>query len=117
MHFVDGQSHAVPLFISTHLLPLHFLYYRNVAVLMHDIYTHSAPPNIIDLFEHVFNIHSYNTRASKHQNLYTKRFDLEIQRNSLSVFGAKLWNELPVCLRELPKKSLKTKLTLKLFSI
>ena len=49
----------------------------------------NAPSNIIqDLFQDISDIHSHNTRLS-------------IQVNSFSRIGTKVWNEMPVTLRNL----------------
>ena len=42
---------------------------------------------------------------------------LEIQKRAFSRVGAKIWNEMPASLRELPKKHLQTKLHSFLFDI
>ena len=50
MYFGDYKSHAVPYFLSSRFLPLDFLYFKSVAVLMHDISNNLSPPNIANLF-------------------------------------------------------------------
>ena len=48
-------------------------------------------------------IHSYNTRSSSENKFYIKKSRLEIQKRAFSRVGAKIWNEMPASLRELPK--------------
>ena len=55
-------------------------------------------------------IHSYNTRSSTSGNFYLKSSRLEIGKKSFSRVGARVWNEIPQQLRELPKKQFKDKL-------
>ena len=50
MYFGDYKFHAVPYFLSSRFLPLDFLYFKSVAVLMHDISNNLLTPNIANLF-------------------------------------------------------------------
>ena len=50
-------------------------------------------------------VHSYNTRSSTSRNFYIQKSSLEIQKKSFSRIGAKLWNEIPTKLRDLPKRT------------
>ena len=59
--------------------------------------------NIQELFLPLSPVHSYSTRSSTSQNFYIKKSSLEIQKNSFSRPGAKLWNEIPTKLRTLSK--------------
>ena len=109
MYFAKKNEHTVPLFINANLLPLNFLYYKTLSELMYDVRNASAPLNVCDLFTHTSSIHSYNTRSSTSNNIYIKRSRLEIRKNAFSRIGAKLLNEIPCSLRELPKASFKKK--------
>ena len=100
MFFAGNRSHAIPLFVSANVLPLNMLYFETVCSLMQDISTNSAPQNICDLFTCSCDVHTYNTRFSDAGR---------IQRNSFSIFGAKLWNCLKPELRKIRKKLSKIK--------
>ena len=50
MHVGDYKSHAVPYFGSSSLLPLDLLYFKSVAILMHDTPDSLSPPKISNLF-------------------------------------------------------------------
>ena len=104
MYFMDIREHAIPLFIDADILPVTFMYYKSIARLMHDINNNHSPPNLLNLFEKTSTIHSYNTRSSTSGNFHVKSSKLKIQKNSLSRFGVKLWNEIPCHIRDLPKK-------------
>ena len=84
---------------------------------MHDVSTASAPINIRNLFTKTSSVHSYNTRSSTSNNFYIKPSKLEIQKNAFSRIGAKLCNEIPSSLRELPKKSFKLRIKNILLSV
>ena len=117
MYFTKKNEHTIPLFINAKILPLNFLYYKTLSELMHDVSTASAPINIRNLFTKTSSVHSYNTRSSASENFYIKASRLEIQKNAFSRMGAKLWNEIPSSLRELPKKSFKLRIKNKLLSV
>ena len=67
------------------------LYFKSVAILMHDISNSLTPTNISNLFASQSNIHSYNTRSSSRGDYYVKSL--------LSRYGVKLWNSLPCEMR------------------
>ena len=84
---------------------------------MFEIRHRNAPGNIQDLFQDISNIHSYNTRSSVSNNFYTQSSRLSIQANSFSRMGTKIWNEMPMSLRKLPKNVFKRKMKQILFEI
>ena len=97
-------------FIDAGVLPLKFLYYELLANLMFEIRHRNAPGNIQDLFQDISDIHSYNTRSSVSNNFYTQSSRLSIQVNSFCRIGTKIWNEMPMSLRKLPKTVFKRKI-------
>ena len=117
MYSTKKNEHTIPLFINAKILPLNFLYYKTLSELMHDVSTASAPINICNLFTKTTSVHAYNTRSSTSENFYIKASRLEIKKNAFSRMGAKLWNEIPSSLRELPKKSFKLRIKNKLLSV
>ena len=104
MYFMDIREHAIPLFIDADILPVSFMYYKTVASLMHDTNNNNSPQNLLNLFEKISSIHSYNTRSSTSGNFHVKSSKLEIHKNFSSRFVVKLWNEIPCDIRDLPKK-------------
>ena len=59
----------------------------------------------------------FPTRASASKNFYIQKSNTEIQRKSLSRIGAKLWNEIPIKFRALPKATFKKKIQMILLKI
>ena len=57
------------------------------------------------------------TRSSVSNNFYTQSSRLSIQVNSFSRIGTKIWNEMPISLRKLPKTVFKRKINQRLFEI
>ena len=49
--------------------------------------------------------------------MYIKKFNLEKLRQAVPILSAKLWNEIPGRMRDMPKKVFKRKLTSVLFEI
>ena len=84
---------------------------------MHDIKTATAPIKIRRLFVETCVVHSYNTCSSTSSNFQRKASNRELQKNLLSRIGARLWNEIPCNLRELPNKYLKATIKNKLLSV
>ena len=77
---------------------------------MHDMRNRKVPSKILNLFSDTTSIHSYKTRSSSANKFYIKKSRIEIQERAFSRVGAKIWNEMPASLRELPKKHFQTKL-------
>ena len=50
MYFSEPRAHAVPLFISSKILPLQMLYAEKVSSIVFDVSCMNAPSNICDLF-------------------------------------------------------------------
>jgi len=117
IHFSNRNEHAIPLFLDSNILPLAFCYYESVANLMFDVRNGTAPSNILNLFQDVSNVHSYNTRSSASNNFYTQSSSLSIQANSFSRIGVKVWNGIPLEIKNLTKSSFKKKIKQTLFSI
>ena len=99
MNFSKPRTHAVPLFISSKILPINMLYFETMSTLMSN------------------SIHPYKTRSSSSGNFYIQYSRLNQQRNSTTRFGARVWNCLPPQVRQLPKKQFKKKVREILFAI
>ena len=110
MYFGDYKSHAVPYFLSSRFLPLDFLYFKSVDVLMHDISNNLSPPNIANLFISKASIHSYKTRSSSRGDYFVKPSRLDKQIKSFSRNDVKIWNSLPCDIRHLSKNNFKIKI-------
>ena len=117
MHFAQFRDHAIPLFVSAGILPLHMLYFKISSVLMLDVKNKSIASNISDLFTLTQDVHNYNTRQSTSSNYYINYSCLNVHKNSFAIVGAKMWNSLPEKIRLLPKRRFKLKLKQALFKI
>ena len=107
MYFADYKSHAIPFFISSRLLPLDMLYFKSVAVMMHDVSNNLTPPNIFNLFTHQADIYPYETRSSQRGDYFLKRSRIDIQKRSFSRIGVKIWNSISCEVRQMSKCNFK----------
>ena len=70
-----------------------------------------------NLFKMTNDIHANNTRSSKSLKFLYQSSRLEIQTNAFSRTGVKLWNEIPLFLREKPKRIFNKELEMILIDI
>ena len=117
IYFTERNQHMIPLFIDAGVLPLKFLYYELLTNLTFEIRHRNARGNIQDLFQDISDIQSYNTRSSASNNFYTQSSRLSIQVNSFYRTGKKIWIEMPMSIRKLPKNVFKRKIKQILFEI
>ena len=103
MFFCDYKTHAVPFFISSSLLSLDLLYFKPVAILMHDVSNNTSSPQISNLFNYQHNIHSHNTRSSTRGNFFLEYSRLDKQNMYFSRNGVRIWNNLSNEIRQMPK--------------
>ena len=105
--FCDYKTHAIPCFISSSLLPLDLLYFKSVAILMHDVSNNKSPPQISNLFTYQHNIHSHNTRSSIRGNFFLEYSRLDKLNMSFSRNGVRIWNNLSNETRQMSKVNFK----------
>ena len=110
MYFSDRRAHAIPLFVRSGVLLLNMLYFKYSAILMHDISSNRAPSKISELFVRSNMIHSHYTRFSAAGNFYVQRSRLNQLLLSFSRSGVRIWNKIPLTLREQRKDPFKRKL-------
>ena len=70
IHFKPFRFHAVPLFKLSNVLPLNFLYFKTICLIMHDVSNNVTPPNVSKLFTYSSKVHHHNTRFSAAGNFY-----------------------------------------------
>jgi len=117
MYFSKHKAHAVPLFISSKILPLNMLYVETVSSIMFDVSHKTVLPNISDLFTKAKEEHMLKTRFSSSDNFYITTSRLSQTQGSFARFGAKLWNSLHHKFRQLPKSVFKKHIPSMLLSI
>ena len=95
------------LFISSKILPLQMLYAEKVSSIMFDVSCMNAPSTICDFFTKANSKHKHETRFSSSGNCYVQTSRLNLNQDSFSRFGAKLWNAIPNEFRQLSNELLK----------
>ena len=87
MTFSNQNEHTIPGFLNLNILPVNFLYVESIASLMYDVQNNLAPDHIQQLFKHVSDIHSYNTRSVTTNKFYVMPSRVDQQKNSFSRLG------------------------------
>ena len=106
MTFSNQSELAIPCFLHLNILPVNFLYVESIASLMYDVHNNLAPDHIRQLFKHVSDVHSYNTRSATTNKFYVLPSRVDQQKNSFSRLGVRLWNALPENISKLKTKNL-----------
>ena len=88
MYFSEPRAHAVPLFISSKILPLQMLYAEKVSSIVFDVSYMNAPSNIFDFSPKANSKHKHETRFSSSGNYYVPNFKTE----SKSRFFFQVWS-------------------------
>ena len=117
INFSNVREHAVPLFVKARSLPLNFIYFERMCHMMHDIYNKTAPINLNNLFILRSELHYYKTRSALNQCFYSEYIKTEQKKRSFVSVGSKIWNGLPVSLKNLNKRQFKKQIKNLLFSI
>ena len=106
--FWQESSYAIPRQVWCFASKYAVLWYS--AILMHDISDYQAPSKISELFIRSNMIHSHYTRFSAAGNFYVQRSRLNQVLLSFSRGGVRVWNKIPLTLREQRKDPFKRKL-------
>ena len=85
-------------------------YFYSLANIMYDVSRKTAPNAILNLFTQSRDTHVYPTRSSSKGNYQIKYSRLEIQKNSFSRRGARVWNSIPPTVRSLPKTTFRSEI-------
>ena len=68
MFFSDPRTPAVPLFLETKQLPISFLLFEQMSLLMYDIHNNLVSDNFKNMFTKLSSVHSYRTRSVTNEN-------------------------------------------------
>ena len=112
MCFSDNRAHVIPpVFLRSGALPLNMVYFKYTAILMYDITNDGSPSRISELFTRSNRIHShYIIFSSAAGNFHVQRSRLNQLLLSFSRSGARIWNKIPLKLREQSRTPFKRKL-------
>ena len=110
--FQPRMSPSLPIFNDFELLKLSELFELRLLTFVFDSVNKTSPTCFHDFFLLNSSVHHYSTRQASQGDLYMSRKNsLQYGLKSIRYLAAKLWNELPVELRNASSKTLfKTKL-------
>ena len=96
---------TVPLFLATKQLPVSFLLFEQMSLLMYDVHNNLAPDNIKNMFTKLTTVHSYRTRSVTNENYYVENVRTENMKRAFSISGALIWNSIPLPIKALKRKN------------
>ena len=99
MFFAEPRTHAVPLFSETKQLPISFLLFEQMNLLMYDVHNNLAPDNIKNMFTKLSSVHSYKTRSVTKENYYVEQVRTENMKLAMSISDALIWNSIPLSIK------------------
>ena len=85
MFFAEPRTHAVPLFLETKQLPISFLLFEQISLLIYDVHNNVAPDNIKNMFTKLSSVHSYRTRSVTNENYYVEQVRTENMKRAFSI--------------------------------
>ena len=84
-------------------LPISFLLFEQISLLMYDVHNNLAPDNIKNMFTKLSSVHSYRTRSVTNENYYVEQVRTENMKRAFSISGALIWNSIPLSMKTLKK--------------
>ena len=113
-----SKAHTTPLFHKLQILKLQDLYTLEIAKLMHRLHNNSL--NICNLNRDTYklldNTHSYHTRRKQSKNYFIPRVKTTQSQNSLTYIGPKVWNEIPLNVKNMKYCKFKNELKRRMIS-
>ena len=96
-----NRTHTVELYQNYSTLPIHLLHNYQILVFVHKFVHHRSklPPVLSEYFDENRVIHHHNTRQTNDFHIYS--FYSEIGKRSIKFKGSKLWNNLPMNIKEI----------------
>ena len=81
-------------------LPISFLLFEQISLLMYDVHNNLAPDNIKNMFTKLSSVHSYRTRYVTNENYYVEQvITTENMKRIFSISGALIWNSIPLSIK------------------
>ena len=99
----EFDVHTAPLFKKLRILDIFKQYEYQVGIFVHDALHNALPPHFNNYFSYVN--HSHNTRRKAKRDLNIPKYNSNIGQSSIMFVGAKLWNNLPDVVRDIPARS------------
>ena len=94
------RSPITPHFYKLGVLKIADQYTFEVGKMMYQHSKQALPPCISSFFSPISSIHSRRTRSSTKKNLYIPKFSFSRCQKSIKYQGAKIWNSIPINIRD-----------------
>mgnify|MGYP003433291688 FL=1 len=94
------RTHTKPLFAKLKILTLFDVNNQQVACFMYRSTNNLLPDYFSKMFSQNSSFHAHNTR--QHHHIHIIRHRLNVRRNTVHIFGPKLWNNLPTAITQSP---------------
>ena len=103
--FQPRMSPSLPIFKDLKLLKLSDIFELRLLTFLFDSINKTSPDCFHNFYLFSSSAHQYSTRQASHGDLYmTQQNSLHYGLKSIRYLGSKLWNKLPVELRNAPSK-------------
>ena len=96
----NRRTSITPFYHKLGILKILELYKFEIAKLMHQHSKQNLPPTISNLFKPLSNIHNRIIRSVSLNHIYVENFSTLRCRRSIKYQGAKIWNAIPLELRD-----------------
>ena len=107
MNFKEPNSHTEPLFAQVQFLKIRDVHELQLLSFMYDCQNHLAPTNFHSYFTLRSEVHGYNTRPASRGDLFlTRKTTFQYEIRSIQYSGARLWNSIPILIRESPSRTI-----------
>ena len=90
-----------PHYFKLQILKLEDLYKLEVAKFMHQFSQNKLPCRFRHYFSHPSDRHTHSTRHASGKNISLPRFSSTKTQRSIKYIGAKIWNDIPLDLKQL----------------
>ena len=105
MNFKEPNSPAEPLFAQLQFLKIRDMHELQLLSFMYDC--HLAPTHFQSYFTPSSEVHGYNTRLTSRGDLFlTRKTTFQYGIRSIQYSGARLWNSIPILIRESPSRTI-----------
>ncbi len=98
---VDSYAHTDDMHESPNISTLYQRQCQHLCNIMHTLLNGNGPPECIDLFRYISEIHHIPTRNALGDLLYIPQTRLKTSERDFAVEGPKLWNQVPLAIRQL----------------
>ena len=96
----NRRTSITPFYHKLGILKIPELYKFEIAKLMHQHSKQNLPPTISNLFKPLSNIHNRITTSVSLNHIYVEKFSTLRCQRSIKYQGAKIWNAIPLELRD-----------------